>query len=101
MARGWDLYLANKTPDWRADPLSASNLAAAPPALVVTAEYDSLRDEGEEYARRLAQAGVPVELRRCDGMIHGFIAMTSFVRQAREVILDCGEYLRSRLRMGE
>ena len=101
MARGWDLYLAGATPDWRANPLKASNLAAAPPALVLTAEYDSLRDEGEDYARRLAEAGVPVELRRCNGLIHGFIGMTSFVRQAREVILDCGEYLRSRLRVGE
>lgn len=101
MGRGWDLYLAGVAPDWRANPLLAEDLSGAPPALVITAEYDSLRDEGEEYARRLMDAGVPVELRRCAGMIHGFIAMTSFVRQAREAILDCGEYLRSRLRVGE
>jgi acetyl esterase len=97
MGRGWDLYLGRRKPDWRANPLMAADLSGAPPALVITAEYDSLRDEGEAYAQILADDDVDVQLVRCESVIHGFIGMTSFLRQAREVIIDCGEYLRKHL----
>jgi acetyl esterase len=64
---------ARNAPD--ASPLRVSSFEGLPPALVVTADLDPLRDEGEEYARRLAEAGVPTSHRRYDGVIHDFCTM--------------------------
>lgn len=84
----WDHYVpdqqARTDPD--ASPLRAENLAGLPPAIVITAEHDPLRTEGEEYARRLSDAGVPVVSRRFDSQMHGFFSMVGLLPGALEAV---------------
>jgi acetyl esterase len=72
-------------------------LAGLPPALVITAEYDPLRDEGEAYAARLASAGVDATSRRFDGMIHGFFSMRDLVPEGKVAVDEAGAALRRAL----
>ena len=86
-------YLAKEADaaDWRVSPLRAPSLAGLPPALVITAGYDPLRDEGEAYARRLREAGVTVDAVCFGGMIHGFVPMGKLIETAfRAVTLIAG-----------
>lgn len=79
--------------DPRLSPLLA-DVAKLPPALVITAEFDPLRDEGEEYARRMRGAGVDVQLSRFDGVFHGFFSMPDLIGAGREAIDEAGAALR-------
>jgi len=80
-----------------ASPLRAADLSRLPPARVLTAEFDPLRDEGEAYAARLREAGVTVELERCAGMVHGFVNHTAVVDRAHEILLETADRVRAAL----
>ena len=94
----WDHYAdAEQRLDPRASPLLAKDLSGLPPAMIMTAEYDPLRDEGEAYGARLANAGVIVETIRYDGFIHGFFAQTQTVSATRPAMQKACDALKSAL----
>jgi acetyl esterase len=98
LRRMWGFYLGGadgSQPD--ASPLRAEDLAGVAPAFVLTAEADILRDEGEAYAEALRAAGVPVELVRWPGVIHGFFRWLAAAAPAREAIEAVGGRLRTAL----
>jgi acetyl esterase/lipase len=92
----WDHYLPDGDrfqPD--ASPLRAEDLSGTAPALVITAGFDPLLVEGEAYARRLEEAGVPVTLSRYDGMIHGFFRMPAVIDRANDALAEASAALRA------
>jgi acetyl esterase len=109
------IFLSAEMMDWFADsyvpnasdrlqayasPLLASDLRGLPAAYVITAECDMLRDQGEAYARKLQEAGVPVESKRYEGMLHPFFNLGGIVDGGREAIADAAAKLRVALGAG-
>ena len=93
----WNHYLRS-TADGNnplASPLRANDLRGLPPAMVLTAEFDPLRDEGEAYAIRLQEAGVPVTLKRYAGTIHGFFSLGAVLDQGKQAMADAAAALRT------
>ncbi|HEV2370616.1 MAG TPA: alpha/beta hydrolase [Streptosporangiaceae bacterium] len=95
----WDMYLASSGDGENelASPLRATDLTGLPPATVITAEYDPLCDEGERYAQRLREAGVPTQLTRYEGMVHGFFTMTGTLVAARRAVKQAAASLHHEL----
>ena len=94
----WHQYLAR--PDDGKNPLASplrADLRGLPPALVITAEFDPLRDEGEAYAARLRAAGVRVQVERYDGQLHGFFQMGGVMDSGKQAIDDAAAALRAAL----
>lgn len=92
-----DHYLngAADAADWRASPARATTLRGLPPAYVLTAGADPLRDEGDEYASRLKEAGVPVTYRTFPGQFHGFFTMGKLLQQANVAASEIAVWLKA------
>jgi acetyl esterase len=95
----WNRYLAEPADGDSpyASPLKAADHSGLPPALVMTAEFCPLQDEGEAYSDALSLAGVPVEYHRYTDLPHGFLAMSSILGTARDAMDLIAEFLRRRL----
>jgi acetyl esterase len=95
----WDHYAPDPADRLRPDasPIRAADLSGLPPAIVLTAEHDVLRQEGEAYADRLAGAGVPVTRRRFAGQMHGFFTMVNILPGSAEAITYIADELSPRL----
>jgi acetyl esterase len=109
-AEGYFLHRASMEWYWRQDlssdeagahpyasPLRVADASGLPPGMVMTAEFDPLRDEGEAYGRKLADAGVPFTVRRYDGVFHGFFSMVAFLEGAKQATADAHAALRDAL----
>ncbi|HLU91334.1 MAG TPA: alpha/beta hydrolase [Pedomonas sp.] len=93
----WSQYLTDpekEQHDFRASPARASSHAGLPPAFVGTAECDPSRDDAETYGRILQAARVETEIRRYEGMVHGFVSWVSFLEGAQQAMADANAFLR-------
>jgi acetyl esterase len=93
----WDHYFTKPSEGGHphAAPLRAPVLSDLPPALIITAEYDPLRDEGELFAEKLRGAGVPAALSRYDGVNHGFMFWVGVVDKAGKAMNESCDWLRA------
>jgi acetyl esterase len=103
MRRGYEAYLPGSTDPKHplASPLWAGTMSGLPPAFIQTVEYDSLRNEGEQYAEQLREQGVSVEHVRYDGAIHGIIQMAGSWELGKRALEDVADYLKETLTSGE
>ncbi|MEQ9317400.1 MAG: alpha/beta hydrolase fold domain-containing protein, partial [Henriciella sp.] len=99
MAWFWDHYVPNtedrKKPD--ASPIRAADLSGLPPAIVITAEYDVLREESEDYAEALRKAGVPVTFKQFDRQMHNFFAMPGLLPAQAKAVEYVGDQIKRQL----
>ena len=95
----WDTYCPDKAEreDPRATPIHAASFANLPPATVITAEFDILRDEGEAYAAALNAAGGSAQVMRCEGLVHDFFATAAVFECSRGPFLTFVEHLKKHL----
>ncbi len=91
----YEEYYSGDTRDFRVSPVFADDLSGLPPALIITAEHDTLRDEGKADADRLASSGVPTQYRCYSGMIHGFLQMAGLVNEAQQAIDELSTFTRA------
>ena len=101
MQHYWRLYLrdASDGADFRASPLRARDFGNLPPALVITAEFDPLRDEGRAYADRLREAGTPVLYREYPGMVHGFVTSAGVLDAGKQAVREAAAALKDAFRV--
>jgi acetyl esterase len=94
-----DFYITDPAHDldWRASPLLAEDLSKLPPAFVLTAGHDPLRDEGLQYAQRLSESGVHATLVNFERQIHGFVLMGKVIDEAKAAVALCAAQLRGAL----
>jgi acetyl esterase len=102
MEWAWECYVpdAARRDDPLASPLNANDCAGLPPATIITADHDPLRDEGEAYGARLRESGVTVMLRRYLGVVHGFASLPSASPSATRALADVAGDLRAALAPG-
>jgi acetyl esterase len=89
----YEHYQSDKL-DWRASPILAEDLSNLPPALIITAEYDTLRDEGEAYGEAMRAAGNNVTIRRYEGMTHVFVQLCGMLEPGKEAIAEIATALK-------
>ncbi|NOT55362.1 MAG: alpha/beta hydrolase [Deltaproteobacteria bacterium] len=99
----WNHYLQSESDGQNpyASPLRGQRLSNLPPALVITAEFDPLRDEGEAYATKMKQAGVSVTYTDYKGMIHGFLSLADIMDQGKQAVKEACTQLRAAFAKGE
>jgi acetyl esterase len=95
-----DEYVPNPADrrDWRALPINQTDYRGLPPAFIVSAEYEIMRDDIEAYGARLRRAGVPVEIHRYPGTVHPFLSMAKAIPAGREAIDECADKLARAMR---
>ena len=93
----FEAHYAPDPADWHASPMLASDHRGVAPAMVLTCEYDPLRDEGNDYASKLSAAGVPVVNRCYPGLIHGSFSMVALIPSAKSMMDDASSALRGAL----